>query len=139
MQNWQPTLIILAIILWVLGLQVWNKRKAEQHMAPFRAVNKDHKYANNHRVIEAGYYHATSGMWHERPWNEYREGQGYYWDGGWHAEPDQRQVASSTPQPGEVERVNALWFAADPERLRKYNEEVERSGFGDSTGRTSGS
>ena len=108
-------------------------------MAPFRAVNKDHEYPNNHRVIEAGYYHATSGGWYERPWNEYREGHGYFWDGAWHTEPDQRQVSSSTPHPSEVERVNALWFAADPERLRKFNEEAERSGFGDSTGRTSGS
>ncbi len=97
------------------------------------------EYPNNHYVADVGYYHATAGVWHQKPWNEYREGLGYYWDGIYHAEPDQRQVAFSTPKPGEVERVNEIWFSANPANLQRYREEAQRSGFGSSSERTSGS
>jgi hypothetical protein len=139
MQNWYAALFFLLFVLWIGGLGFWNKRKSEQRLDELRAVKKNKEYPNNHHVPDVGYYHATAGLWHERPWNEYREGQGYYWDGSWHAEPDQRQVLFSVPKQGEVERVNEMWFAANPERVRRYQEEVERSGFGSSNGRTSGS
>ena len=118
---------------------MWTQRKAEMRLHALRAVNAKTDYANNHLVSAVGYYHAASKVWHERPWNEYREGLGYYWNGEWHLEPDQRQVASSAPIPGEIDRVNGLWFAANPGKKFLYDEEVERSGFGGSNGRTSGS
>ncbi len=139
MQNWLPAVSLFIIILWFLGADLWSKRKVAQRLEQFRSVNAGREYPNNYHIAEVGYYHATSGLWHERPWNTYREGQGYYWDGAWHVEPDQRHLAASTPNPGEVDRVNAIWFAADPGRLKKYNDEVEWSGFGSSSERTSGS
>ena len=135
MQNWTPVIIIL-FFLWILAAPMWSRWRVEKRLDALRAVIAEQDYANNHRVGDVGYYHATSGVWYPRPWNEYREGEGYYWDGAWHLEPDQTLVPSSVPKPGEVERVNSLWFAANPERLKQYNEQLERSGFGGSNGRT---
>ena len=139
MQNWAPILVISVVILWMMAGTMWSRKRHEQRLDALRAVLGGQEYANHHQVAGVGYYHAATGRWYERPWNEYREGQGYFWDGRWRPKPDQRHVASSIPQPGEIERVNSLWFAANPEKLKQFNDVVERSGFGGSNERTSGS
>jgi hypothetical protein len=146
MQDWfqeSPMAVVyifmaLAFISMVMA-NLLSKKVDEWRLNARRAVTKETKYANNHHVSDVGYYHATSGVWYPEPWNSYREGKGYYWDGIWHPEPDERIVTTSVPQPDEVDRVNRLWFAADPMRQRYYNEYLKRSGFGGSSGRTSGS
>ena len=97
------------------------------------------EYPNNHHVFGVGYYHAAGGQWHAHPWNEFRDGQGYYWDGGWHRAPDQRQVLTSVPEPGEIERVNRVWRLAGPARTAEFWSEVDRFGFGIAIGRRQGS
>lgn len=124
------TLIIMAIVKAVL-----RRRK----LARMSVVQAGVGYPNNHHVMGVGYYHAASRMWFAHPWNEYREDQGYYWDGGWHAEPDQRMVLKSLPVPVEVERVNREWRKADPDRMRRFWQSVEREGFGTAIRRSEGS
>jgi hypothetical protein len=101
-------------------------------------VRYDGCYPNNHHVLGVGYYHAAGGSWHVHPWNEFREGMGYFWDGEWHAEPDIRQVAASVPKPGEIDRVNSVWRAAGPGRAEKFWSDVDRFGFGTAIGRRHG-
>jgi hypothetical protein len=86
-----------------------------------------------------GYYHAASLRWFPHPWNEYREGRGYYWNGIWNSTPDQRMVQKSTPPVSEVERVNQEWRKADPDRTRQFWEIVDREGFGTAIRRSEGS
>ena len=84
------------------------------------------EYANNHHVPGAGYFHATSGKWHRYVWNQFTDGVGFYWDGEWHSEPDQRMVATAIPNVAEIERVNALWRNYDPSSTVTYTS----GGFG---------
>lgn len=108
-------------------------------LAGMSVVNAGVEYPNNHHVMGVGYYHAASERWFRYPWNEYREGRGYYWNGAWNATPDQRMVLKSTPPAGEVERVNQAWRDADPDRARRFWETVEHEGFGTAIRRSEGS
>jgi hypothetical protein len=102
-------------------------------------VNPGIEYPNNHHVIGVGYYHAASEKWFPHPWNEFREGRGYYWNGNWNLAPDQRMILNSTPPLIEVERVNKEWRKADPDRMARFWETVEHEGFGTAIRRSEGS
>jgi hypothetical protein len=93
------------------------------------------KYLNNHYFAGVGYYHAAHRGWFACPWNEFREGQGYYWAGTWHADPDQALVKDSEPDIQEISRVNELWCTMDPKRSADFQSAVQRFGFGISQGR----
>src|SRR6267154_2747389 len=91
--------VILSIILVAagLGLVVFINSLHNRRLASMSAVNAGVEYPNNHHVLGVGYYHAASQRWFPQPWNEYREGRGYYWNGNWNSTPDQRMVLKSTP------------------------------------------
>lgn len=131
--------LILAFFLALIGLFILGLVQDARKYANVSVVQAGVEYPNNHHVMGVGYYHAASGMWFSHPWNEYREDQGYYWDGGWHAEPDQRMVLKSLPVQVEVERVNREWRKADPDRMRRFWQVVEREGFGTAIRRSEGS
>jgi hypothetical protein len=135
MEDYFPFFFLFGIfgVVWLLSLLGGRK------YARMSIVQPGVKYPNNHHVIGVGYYHATDQRWLPLPWNEYREGRGYYWDGIWHTEPDQRMVQTSTPSPSEVERVNHAWRNANPDRTRQFWETVEREGFGTAIRRSEGS
>ena len=97
------------------------------------------EYPNNHHVLGVGYYHAAARCWYPHPWNEFRETQGYYWDGTWHQNPDQRMVLKSAPSESEINRVNQEWRNADPDRMQRFWNTVERQGFGTALRRSEGS
>jgi hypothetical protein len=92
-------------------------------------------YLNNHLLEGIGYYHAVYKCWFPHPWNEFREGQGYYWNGRWNFDPDSSEAAKSMPGFEEIGRVNALWCSLDPERHRIYLHAVKRFGPGLASGR----
>jgi hypothetical protein len=102
-------------------------------------VTEGVEYPNNHHVFGVGYYHATDRRWNLHPWNEFREGQGFYWDGVWRERPDQRQVAASIPDPAEIVRVNEAWRKADPDKMKAFWSTVDRFGFGTAVNRSEGS
>ena len=129
-----PGIIILAICVAVFSSVLRRRR-----VAAMRVVNPGVEYPNNHHVMGVGYYHAASERWFPYPWNEYREGRGYYWNGVWNAMADQRMVSKSTPSASEVERVNQEWRKADPDCARRFWETVEREGFGTAIRRSEGS
>jgi len=131
-----PSIIIVAV---GLGLVVFFNALHNRRLASMSAVNPGVEYPNNHHVLGVGYYHAASQRWFPQPWNEYREGRGYYWNGMWNTTPDQRMVLKSTPSVAEVERVNAEWRKADPERARRFWDSVEHEGFGTAIRRSEGS
>jgi hypothetical protein len=114
---------------------VFRQRK----FAKMSAVVPGVEYPNNHHVMGVGYYHAASEMWFPYPWNEYREGCGYYWSGRWNTTPDQRVILKSTPSTRELDRVNQKWREADPDRTRQFWDTVEREGFGTAIRRSEGS
>lgn len=131
--------IFPAIIIVFVGLVVLTNIFHGHKFDKMSAVNPGVEYPNNHHVMGVGYYHAASEKWFPQPWNEYREGRGYYWNGTWNPSPDQRMVLKSTPPASEVERVNQEWRKADPDRAQKFWETVEHEGFGTAIRRSEGS
>jgi hypothetical protein len=131
--------VILAIVIVGGVLALFSGAFRRRKFARMSAVNPGVEYPNNHHVMGVGYYHAASQKWFPHPWNEYREGRGYYWDGLWNATPDQRMVPKSTPPVNEVDRVNQEWRIADPDRSRLFWETVEHEGFGTAIRRSEGS
>src|SRR6516225_9695231 len=119
-----PGIVILIVCFGILNV-VFRRRK----FAKMSAVNTGVEYHNNDHIMGVGYYHASSQRWYPHPWNEYREGRGYYWNGMWNPTPDQRMVLKSTPPDSEVERVNQEWRKADPDRTLRFWETVEHEGF----------
>jgi hypothetical protein len=131
--------IFPSIIIVVVALLVLSKLFQEHKFDKMSVVNPGVEYPNNHHVMGVGYYHAASQRWFPQPWNEYREGRGYYWNGAWNTTPDQRMVPKSTPPATEVERVNQEWRKAGPDRTRQFWETVEHEGFGTAIRRSEGS
>jgi len=107
--------------------------------AKLTVVSPGVEYPNNYHVLGVGYYHAAAQRWFQHPWNEYREGRGYYWEGIWREAPDQRVVLKSIPAASEVERVNQKWRDADPDRAQRFWDTVEQEGFGTAIRRSEGS
>lgn len=130
-----PLLLFLGFLYAVWLTAVWRDRK----FARMSIVEPGVEYPNNHHVMGVGYYHAASLRWCRHPWNEYREGRGYYWNEVWNSAPDQRMVLKSLPSAAEVERVNQEWRKADPDRTQRFWETVEREGFGTAIRRSEGS
>ncbi len=135
----EPGWYIVSFIFFLFCLLSWYEYERKSLLAHSKAVSAGKEYPNNHHVIGVGYYHATCRKWHHHPWNEYREGAGYFWDGKWNAEPDLRQVSASEPEQEEIDRVNKLWRKADPDNMRRFWADVERGGFGYAVNRTRGS
>jgi|SRR3954470_5684772 hypothetical protein len=129
-----PSIVIVVVTFGVLSL-IYRRRKFDK----LSAVNPDVEYPNNHHVMGVGYYHAAAQRWCPNPWNEYREGRGYYWNGTWNPTPDQSMVPKSMPEASEVERVNREWRRADPDRTRQFWDTVEHEGFGTAIRRSEGS
>src|SRR5438045_236623 len=131
--------VILSVFIVTVCLALFSDVFRRRKYAAMSAVNSGVEYPNNHHVMGVGYYHAASQRWFPNPWNEYREGRGYYWDGSWNTAPDQRMVLKSTPPVSEVERVNQEWRKADPDRSRQFWKTVEHEGFGTAIRRSEGS
>jgi hypothetical protein len=139
MQPWLLFALFIAFILLMHFLSSWLARMEARRLSGLTVVEPGKEYPNNHHVLGVGYYHATHWCWHPLPWNEFREGEGYYWDGKWHEQPDDRHVASSQPSLEEVLRVNEAWRKADPQRASDFWNDVDRFGFGTAIGRRTGS
>jgi len=131
--------VVLSIIIVFVCLALFSDIFRRRKFASMSAVDAGVEYPNNYHVMGVGYYHAAAQRWFPHPWNEYREGRGYYWNGSWNTTPDQRMVLKSTPPATEVERVNQEWRKADPDRTRQFWETVEREGFGTAIRRSEGS
>ena len=129
-----PIAFVVIVVIAVCG-NILRQRK----LATMTVVSPGVEYPNNLHVMGVGYYHAAALRWYSHPWNEYRENRGYYWDGAWHATPDQRMVLKSTPSASEVDRVNQEWRKADPDRSRQFWSTVEQQGFGTAIRRSEGS
>jgi hypothetical protein len=127
-------IVVLTVCFGLFG-EVLRRRK----LAGMIVVNPSVEYPNNHHVMGVGYYHAASQKWFPQPWNEYREGRGYYWNGVWSTTPDQRTVLKSVPPASETERVNQEWRNANPDHARRFWETVEHQGFGTAIRRSEGS
>ena len=128
-----------SVLIVVAGLVILSAFFRGRKYAGVNVVQPGLEYPNNHHVMGVGYYHAASQKWFPSPWNEYREGRGYYWNGTWNPTPDQRMVPKSTPPASEVEHVNQEWRKADPDSSRRFWETVEREGFGTAIRRSEGS
>ncbi|HXF11339.1 MAG TPA: hypothetical protein VN625_11190 [Desulfuromonadaceae bacterium] len=126
---------VLAGLVLVIFLN-WRRRR---RLAIMTIVKPGAEYPNNYHVLGVGYYHAAVRRWFLHPWNEYREDRGYYWDGKWNPDPDQRMVSRSMPEAVEVDRVNSEWRKADPDLMRQFWDDVEREGFGTAVYRSEGS
>jgi hypothetical protein len=131
--------IVFAAFVAFILIAIVSGTLRQRKLATMTAVNPGVEYPNNHHVMGVGYYHAAVHRWFTHPWNEYREDRGYYWDGAWHATPDQRMVLKSAPSASEVDRVNQQWRGADPERARQFWNTVEQQGFGTAIRRSEGS
>jgi|SRR4051812_13126823 hypothetical protein len=131
--------VVLGFIIVGICLALFSGAFRRRKFARMSAVNPGVEYPNNHHVMGVGYYHAGFQKWFPQPWNEYREGRGYYWNGMWNRTPDQRMVLKSTPPEAEVQRVNAEWRRADPDCALKFWNTVEREGFGTAIRRSEGS
>lgn len=130
---------IFIIILVAIAAGAWKQWRDSLRREATLVVKEGVEYPNNHHVLGVGYYHATCRLWHHFPWNEFREGSGYFWDGAWHPEPDTRNVLSSVPHAAEVARVNKEWRLADAHNAGNFWKDVEQGGFGYALGRTKGS
>jgi hypothetical protein len=128
-----------SFVVLVIATIFFGDFQRRRKLASMSAVKVGVEYPNNHHVFGVGYYHATSQLWFPHPWNEYREGRGYFWGGIWNPVPDQRMVAKSIPLASEVERVNQAWRKADPDRTRQFWVAVEQEGFGTAIRRSEGS
>ncbi|MCW0220419.1 MAG: hypothetical protein OJI67_18980 [Prosthecobacter sp.] len=133
-------LVFIGLIIALLAM-VWAFNAYQQHRKYARLVivSSDVEYPNNHHVLGVGYYHASVGRWFVHPWNEFREEDGYFWEGKWHSSPDQRMTLRSKPSQSEVERVNTTWRKNDPDKMATFWGRVERSGFGSAVARQEGS
>ena len=134
-----PPYIFFGCFIAFIVLVSWLNRGYRHRFDSLVIVKQGVAYPNNFHVLGVGYYHAASRVWHPHPWNEFREGRGYYCDGKWQSEPDQRMVASSEPDPQEIPRVNKAWRNADPDRAAQFWETVDREGFGTAIRRSEGS
>jgi hypothetical protein len=132
-------LIFPAIGVLIVSIAVLTGWQRRRKLARLSVVKSGVDYPNNHHVLGVGYFHAASGLWYPYPWNEYRENRGYYWNGIWNRDPDQRMVLKSMPTASEVERVNQEWRKADPDRVRQFWAAVEYEGFGTAIRRSEGS
>ena len=139
MPPWLIPLLWIAFIWSLILLGIYKEKREVRRLSKLTVVEPLRHYVNNHHVLGVGYYHATHQRWHPTPWNEFREGKGYYWDGEWHESPDDRQMASSVPNPAELTRVNEAWRQARPRRTSEFWDEVDRFGFGTAIGRRTGS
>lgn len=133
-----PYILFGCLVAFVLFV-AWLEHKHSHRFDSLVVVRQGVAYPNNFHVLGVGYYHAPSHRWYAHPWNEFREGRGYYWEGQWHDEPDQRMVASSEPDPQEIPRVNKAWRKADPEQAERFWNTVDREGFGTAIRRSEGS
>jgi hypothetical protein len=129
------SLAVLFVLLALVTLFHYFQNKAQDAIC---IVQADTFYQNNHHVEGVGYYHAGGHRWFEHPWNEFREGLGYYWYGTWHTEPAPQGCVSSKPEPKEASRVNSMWCAQNPERQKRYVKAVRLFGFGLAEGRREG-
>jgi hypothetical protein len=138
MENIFP-IIILIVVFTSIAISLISNITRRRKLAAMAVVNPGGEYPNNHHVMGVGYYHAASQKWFPHPWNEYREGRGYFWNGIWNMTPDQRTVLKSTPLTSEVERVNQEWRNSDPDVSRRFWDTVEHQGFGTAIRRSEGS
>ena len=136
--NLIPVLIFGGIVLLMI-VHTFKDIDRRKKLAAATIVRPGVEYPNNHHVLGVGYYHAAPGRWHVHPWNEFRESMGYYWDGEWHPEPDQRQVTASVPSLDEIHLTNHRWRMAGPDESVLFWRDVERNGFGTAIGRRQGS
>ena len=131
-------LVLAFFFIGLAAVLIYNELRRRK-FAALSIVQAGAEYPNNHHVLGVGYYHAAARRWFPHPWNEFRETQGYYWDGTWHPAPDQRTVLKSAPPEGEIFRVNQEWRSADPDRMQRFWSTVERQGFGTALRRSEGS
>ncbi|HEV2692797.1 MAG TPA: hypothetical protein VG347_07855 [Verrucomicrobiae bacterium] len=131
--------IAILIVGLVVIANIINESLSRRKFASMKVLEVDLECPNNHHVLGVGYYHAAAQKWFPYPWNEYREDRGYYWNGTWNPEPDQRMVAKSTPPAVEVARVNEEWRKAGPAQATSFWATVEREGFGTAIRRSEGS
>lgn len=139
MPSWVFPVLVFGSMIVMIGLVAYFDNREARRLRTRTIVEPLKKYPNNHHVMGVGYYHAAHQRWHATPWNEFREGQGYYWDGEWHETPDDRQIPESTPGAAELHRVNEAWRRAGPQRVSEFWKDVERFGFGTAIGRRTGS
>jgi len=132
-------IIIPIAFIVIVVIAVRSNILRQRKLATMTIVSPGVEYPNNHHVMGVGYYHAAALRWYSHPWNEFRENRGYYWDGAWHATPDQRMVLKSAPSASEVNRVNQEWRNADPDRAQRFWNIVEQQGFGTAIRRSEGS
>ena len=132
-------IIFILFVCAIFTVGIFESKIRRRKLAAMTVVNPGVEYPNNHHVMGVGYYHAASEKWFPNPWNEYREGRGYFWNGIWNTMPDQRMVLKSTPSTSEVERVNQEWRKADPDVSRRFWDTVEHQGFGTAIRRSEGS
>jgi hypothetical protein len=139
MPEWLGFSIFAVFLLLLIAAAVRQAIMEARDLRSRTRVDPGKEYPNNHHVLGVGYYHATDRRWHVSPWNEFREGLGYYWDGDWHETPDIRQVASSVPDADEILRVNEAWRKAGPRVTADFWADVDRHGFGTAIARRQGS
>lgn len=133
------SIFVICSIVLVISMALWHEWRERARRAGMVAVKEGIEYPNNHHVFGVGFYHAASGVWCRRPWNEYREDKGYFWDGKWHPQPDVRTIGASMPKAEEVARVNAEWRRIDILDPGQFWKDVEFGGFGYALRRTRGS
>lgn len=121
-------IIFLIVVIRSIRCALWHARRWTDSR---EIVFKDLKYPNNHHVPGVGYYHAEHRRWFPLPWNELREAKGYYHGGAWHSEPASPPDPGMTfPDPEHVLDVNLQWRRANPEKMDRILDDVERRGFG---------
>ena len=139
MENLFPIILILILVCVFVCAVSFTNLARRRKLAAMSVVSPGVEYPNNHHVLGVGYYHAASEKWFTHPWNEYRESRGYYWDGFWNTDPDQRMVLKSTPPASEVARVNQAWRDNDPDSAQRFWDTVDHEGFGTAIRRSEGS
>jgi hypothetical protein len=134
----EPFIIVVTILVLILALGSWSEWRRRRELANRCIIVPGRPYPNNHHVFGVGYFHATSRAWYPLAWNEFHEDRGYYWDGSWHSEPDQRLIGEAIPDGSEIDRVNSAWRAGDPDAMKAFYDDVVRSGFGTALRRREG-
>lgn len=124
--------VIIAILVFTLIAVIVNAiRDGFRSGADTRViVLPDVRYPDNHHVPGVGYYHAAYGRWYPLPWNEFRDGKGFYYGGEWHGEPAPATTEMTLPDAEQVHEVNLCWRRACPEKMAGIWDDVERNGFG---------
>ncbi|HEX2748461.1 MAG TPA: hypothetical protein VHM91_10715, partial [Verrucomicrobiales bacterium] len=124
-------IILIIFVFGAVNFLVHAIRNACRGADTREIVFKDLKYPNNHHVPGVGYYHAEHRRWFPLPWNELREAKGYYHGGTWHPEPAPAPDPGMTfPEEEHVLEVNLQWRRANPEKMDRILDDVERRGFG---------